>query len=73
MLTASEEPPLGWPDPSGTVRDVALQPLHHSVPQAVKEDSAPYEMLSLVDAFGEWGRQRAAVGGADLEDALSPP
>jgi len=57
MLTASEEPPPVWPDANGTVRGVALQPLHHSVPLAVKEDSALYEMLAFIDALREGGRR----------------
>lgn len=59
LLAASNEPPPVWPDPNGTVRGVALLPLHESVPKAAKEDSELYELLALVDALRE-GRAREA-------------
>jgi len=66
MLTASEEPPPVWPDPNGTVRGVALQPLHHSVPQATKEDPALYEMLALIDALRESGARERQLAAQEL-------
>ena len=66
MLTASEEPPPVWPDPNGTVRVVALRPLHHSVAQAVKGDSALYEMLALIDALREGGAKERRFAEVEL-------
>lgn len=46
-----------WPDPEGTVRGIALQPLHRSAPSAAKDDSLMYELLALVDVLRD-GRAR---------------
>ena len=40
-----------WPDPDGKVRGQAVEPLYYSVPHAVKNDPALYEMLALIDAL----------------------
>jgi len=39
-----------WPDPEGTVRGIAVVPLHPSVPKAAKADPHFYELLALLDA-----------------------
>jgi hypothetical protein len=46
-----------WPDPEGSVRGYAIEPLHSSVPSAARRDPALYELLALVDALRE-GRAR---------------
>jgi hypothetical protein len=62
MPTAHAAPPLSqeilegdlppvWPDPDGTVRGEALEPLYPSVPKAARGDSQLYELLALVDAI----------------------
>ncbi|NQE35973.1 hypothetical protein [Microcoleus asticus] len=40
-----------WPDPQGAVRGQAIAPLYRSVPQAAKNDSKLYALLSLIDAI----------------------
>jgi hypothetical protein len=57
LLAASDEIVPVWPDPSGTVRGIALEPLHRSVPVAAREDPMLYELLALVDVLRE-GRAR---------------
>lgn len=47
----TNEAPLVWPTPDGSVRGQSLLPLHHSVTEAVKVDSRLYEFLVLVDAI----------------------
>lgn len=42
-------PPV-WPDPGGSVRGQSVDPLYRSVPKAVREDPALYELLALIDA-----------------------
>ena len=40
-----------WPDSKGTVRGLALEPLHTIVPDAAKADPQLWERLALVDAL----------------------
>jgi DNA-binding Lrp family transcriptional regulator len=47
----SEDVPPVWPDPEGTVRGFAVEPLYTSVPKASRADSRLYELLALVDAL----------------------
>ena len=49
-IAASELPPV-WPDPEGTHRGEAVEPLHASVPRAARNDPGLYELLALVDAL----------------------
>ena len=49
-ISSDELPPV-WPDPNGTVRGVAIEPLYSSVVKAAKSDSPLYELLALVDAL----------------------
>lgn len=54
---ASDEMPPVWPDPEGTVKGFAIEPLYDSVPGAARSDPALYELLALVDAI-RMGRAR---------------
>lgn len=49
-LASTDLPPV-WPDPEGTVRGVAIEPLYKSVPAAARADSGLYQLLVLVDAL----------------------
>lgn len=49
-ISSDELPPV-WPDPNGTVRGFAIEPLYTSVVQASKSDSPLYQLLALVDAL----------------------
>ena len=49
-ISSDDLPPV-WPDPHGTVRGFAVEPLYSSVVNAVKSDSLLYELLALVDAL----------------------
>lgn len=40
-----------WPDPDGTRRGVAVEPLYRSVPVAARNDPALYDLLALVDTL----------------------
>jgi hypothetical protein len=40
-----------WADSHGTVKGQAIEPLYKSVPEAARQDSKLYELLSLVDAI----------------------
>jgi Winged helix-turn-helix DNA-binding len=50
QVSTDDLPPV-WPDPEGTVKGYAIEPLYSSVPAAVKSDSVLYELLALVDAL----------------------
>jgi len=47
----SDDLPPVWADPEGSVRGVAVEPLHPSVCAAAKADPALYELLALVDTL----------------------
>ncbi|MBL4795434.1 MAG: hypothetical protein JKY24_08045 [Pseudomonadales bacterium] len=49
-------PPV-WPDPEGSVKGYAFEPLFPSVVKAIKNDEKLYRLLSLVDALRD-GRAR---------------
>jgi hypothetical protein len=57
LLVQSDEPPPVWPTPEGGVRGFRFSPLYRSVPKAVANDNALYELLALVDAIRD-GRAR---------------
>jgi hypothetical protein len=40
-----------WPDPEGTVRGQAIEPLYSAVPAACRKDERLYNLLALVDAL----------------------
>jgi hypothetical protein len=54
---ASDDLPPVWPDPAGTTRGTAVEPLHSSAPRAAKASPELYELLALVDAL-RLGRAR---------------
>ena len=65
LVSEDGEPPPVWPDPEGSVRGMALEPLYKSAPQAARNDSVLYEWLVLVDALRA-GRARERKLAADL-------
>jgi hypothetical protein len=50
QIGTDDLPPV-WPDPEGTTKGYALEPLYTSVPEAAKKDEQLYELLALVDAI----------------------
>lgn len=50
-ITADEDMVPVWPDPDGTRRGTAVDPLYRSVPGAARNDPALYDLLALVDAL----------------------
>jgi hypothetical protein len=47
---SGELPPV-WPDPIGTVRGIAVEPLHDSAPEISRRDPALTELLTLTDGI----------------------
>ncbi len=70
MLMGTDEPPPVWPDANGTVRGLALTPLHPSVPKAVALDSRLYEMLALVDALRDGRARERSLAAQELGNRL---
>ena len=63
---------LVWPDEGGTVRGQSLKPIYETVPKAVKNDSALYEFMALLDALRVGGvRQRELSTGFLTEKIIS--
>ena len=56
QISSDDLPPV-WPDPEGTAKGYAIEPLYSSVPFAAKRDSKLYELLALMDAL-RMGRVR---------------
>jgi hypothetical protein len=54
---AAEELPPVWPDPRGSMRGYALEPLFKPIKKAVEQDPKLYELLALIDAIRD-GRAR---------------
>ncbi|WP_177418413.1 MarR family transcriptional regulator [Pseudomonas sp. LS-2] len=50
-----------WPDPLGTERGQAIEPLYKTVPDAVKKDRTLYHYLALVDAIRVGGPRECGV------------
>ena len=63
QIMLDDLPPV-WPDPLGTTRGYALEPLYRSVPGAAKADPKLYELLALVDTLrvGRARERRLAEG-----------
>jgi hypothetical protein len=51
LLTHSNSPPPVWPHANGTVRGIALEPLHPAAPEAALRDQGLHERFALVDAL----------------------
>jgi hypothetical protein len=50
LADSGELPPV-WPDPLGSVRGIALEPLHDSAPGISRRDLALAELLALTDGL----------------------
>lgn len=50
LIGASSDIPV-WPDPEGSRRGYAVEPLHKAALKAAKRDAKLYELLALVDAL----------------------
>jgi len=50
IMTSGDLPPV-WPDALGSVKGVAIEPLHKNIRQAVNNDIVLYGMLALTDSI----------------------
>jgi DNA-binding Lrp family transcriptional regulator len=60
-----------WPEPEGTVKGQALEPLYPSVPFAARNDPTLYDLLSLVDALRIGRARERKFAEKQLEQRLS--
>lgn len=59
-----------WPDPEGSERGQAIEPLYKTVPMAVKQDTKLYHYLALVDAIRAGGPREVGVAVALLKTGM---
>lgn len=62
-----------WPDPHGSARGLAVEPLHPSVPEAAKRDSRLAQKLALVDAIRLGDARQRGVAERELAKQLERP
>lgn len=60
-----------WPDPNGTTKGLAVEPLYGSAPAAAKNDPALYDLLALVDALRLGRARERAIAAKEIERRLS--
>ncbi len=70
LFVDTGEPPLVWPYAKGTVRGIALAPLHKRVPEAALHDPRLYEFLTLVDAMREGRARERQLAKEELTERL---
>lgn len=61
------ELPLVWPDPEGTHRGQAVEPLYRTVPAVARRNPRLYELLALVDAVRCGGARERKLALEELE------
>lgn len=50
-ISSAGETPLVWPDARGNTKGMTVEPIHESVPIAVKQDVNLYKFLALTDSI----------------------
>lgn len=60
-----------WPDPHGTERGQAVEPIYKTVPEAVKNDRTLYHYLALVDSIRLGGPRETGVAIQLLKKGMS--
>jgi hypothetical protein len=59
-----------WPDPLGSERGQAIEPLYKTVPEAVKRDKILYHYLALIDAIRVGGPRECSVAVSILKAGM---
>lgn len=72
-IALGSDPCPVWPDPLGEQKGVALQPIHPSVPKAIREhpDKSFYELLVLIDAIRSGRARERNLAAALLKEKIS--
>jgi DNA-binding Lrp family transcriptional regulator len=71
QLRSSDLPPV-WPDPLGTVRGRAVEPLHGAALIASSQDPELYELLALVDTIRIGHARERNLATEELQRRLVP-
>ena len=71
LIVQSDDPPPVWAAPDGNTRGYEFSPLYPSVPKAVAQDSALYELLALVDAIRDGRARECELAVKELTKRLS--
>lgn len=70
LSTTSEYPDV-WPDGCGKSSGLSLEPIHRSVPLAVRRDPLLYELLALVDSIRLGRARESGVAAGLIEGRLA--
>ncbi len=70
VASSDVEAPV-WPDPNGTKKGLAVEPLYTSAPFAAKNDPALHDLLALVDALRLGRARERAIAAKEIEHRLS--
>lgn len=70
VIMASDPLQPVWPDPTGSVRGLSVEPLHPSVPKAAKSDPDLYELLALLDVLRIGGAREVGLATKALHERL---
>ena len=60
-----------WPEPDGTRKGLAVEPLYSSVPVAAKNDPALYDLLALVDVLRIGRARERAIAEKEIDKRLN--
>lgn len=69
-LLAEELVPV-WPDPEGTVKGRAIEPLHGGVPKAVQADKELYALLALIEVLRVGRARERGFAEEELEKRIT--
>jgi hypothetical protein len=71
-IVSSKDWAYVWPCAVGDVEGFAIEPLHHSVPEAAILDPVFHEYMSLVDALRVGRSRERELAGHELKERLQP-
>lgn len=69
LLSSGHNPPV-WPDAHGEARGIALEPLHPTAVESVREDDELWELLALVDSLRIGNARERNLAEAKLKEKL---
>ncbi|MEO0651507.1 MAG: hypothetical protein AAFZ65_12600 [Planctomycetota bacterium] len=70
LVQAGSAPPLVWPDPEGTVRGQAVEPLYRTAPFVARQDVETYALLALVDGIRCGAKREIELAARELRGRL---
>ncbi|MGI8500691.1 MAG: hypothetical protein ACR2LR_06070 [Hassallia sp.] len=71
LLVIDSDDTYVWSTPDGTVKGQTITPLYKSVPEAIKDDSELYQLLSLVDAIRVGRAREKNLASQEIEKILA--